>query len=265
MDYVAVQRHIDYGRGRAGLVLGPPCSVYRVGGAGGGSGNYLDPANLVQTNVRVSRRIVTSRAALESPPRSMGSLFYELLLDATNWLTGDVFVENDPVYGAGDTEVDYSTTQFEGYCLAYHGPIKKTIGARIDRVGLIYRPLETPDASGYWSPTLPPGQVAPLVLMGGSFSFGPPTAPASQIPMGLMSMPRTFKAAFRDIPGDTRSTQWFCYLPPLPGYVPRSGDRIVNDSDTFASGSRYVVIHPYEQEAGLQGSQLVLEREIDPG
>lgn len=263
MNYRHVTRHIDRGRGKAGHVLGPPCSVYRIGATA--SGNYLDAAQRIETGLHVMRRITTDSKQLEAPTRSMGTLFYELLVDATNWLTGDVFVENDPFYGAGDTIVDYTTTQFAGYCLAFHGPVKKIIGARIDRAGLIYRPLETVDSSNVWSPTLSTGQVAPLVLSGGTFSFGAVGATPTQVPMGLMSTPRVFRPSFRDIPGDTKTATYYCYLPPLNGYTPRSGDRIVNDSDNLATGSRYVVMHPYEQEAGIQGSQLVLEREIDPG
>jgi hypothetical protein len=265
VDYRTVMRHIDYGRGKAGTVLGPPCSVYRMV-PGTSTGNYLDTANRIATNIRSYRKITTKTSDLESPTRSMGTLFYEQYVDGEFYLTGDVFVENDPFYGSGATEVDYTTTQFEAYCLAFHGPQKKMIAARIDRVGLIYRPSETPDDTGFWSPTLPSGQMQPLVpAVAGAFSFGAVGATAAYIPMGLMSMARTFREAFRDIPGDTRSTQWFCYLPPLDGYTPRAGDRIINNSNDFTTASRYVVLHPYEQEAGIQGSQLVLEREVDPG
>ena len=156
MDWHTVARHIDYGRGRAGSSLGPPCSVYRCAS----SGDYIQTANRVQNNVRSFRRINSTRTDQESPGHSFGTLFYEILVDATFWELGDVFVENDPFYGQGSTEVEFTTDQFEAYCLAFHGPVKKVMAARVDRNAFIYRPIDA--ATRRASSRPPSAQMSPL-------------------------------------------------------------------------------------------------------
>lgn len=262
-DYRSIQLRIDYGRGRAGQKLGPPCNVFRCGATA--AVNYLDSANQVATGVRVARRMNVKTQDLETP--KMGTFFYALMVNAEGYETGDVFVEQDPYYGAGGTEVDFSTDQFEAYCLAYHAPFKRTIAARIDRVATIYRPQATPvtDSKGpVWEPTVDSGSMAPVVLSDGLWSLGTPGATASQIPIGMQSTPRPRGDLFRTTPGSTMETIWFVYVPELDGFQPQEGDRIVTDG-SIADGSRYVVQHPYMQQAGLQGSQLVCTREVQQG
>lgn len=263
MDYRTAMLHVDYGRGKAGEILGPPCNVFRCGATA--AVNYLDSANQIASGVRVARRMNVKKTDLEAP--AMGSLFYALMVDADNYETGDVFVEADPYYGSGGTDVDYSTLQFEGYCLAYHAPFRRTIAARIDRVATIYRPLTTPDTSGpgpYWKATAAAANMAPLVLADGVWSVGSVGATPSQVPIGMQSTARPRGDLFRTVPGSTMETVWFVYVPDLDGFTPQEGDRIVTDGN-LANGSRYVIQHPYMQQAGLQGSQLVCTREVQQG
>ncbi len=256
MDYRSAMLLIDRARGMAGAILGPPCSVYRVGATA--SGNYLDVAQRVTTGLRVGRRQTGSKDLIEAP--IMGSIFYSLLIDATSLEVGDVLVENDPYYGEGATEVDFATTQFEAYAIAYHGPFKQTMAARVDRLCTIYRPTDAPAASaGAWTPTLP--NLAPVVLSAGAFGLGTVGATPSQIPLGLTSHVRTKHDLFKALPGTTDSLAYFGYVPALPGWLPKEGDRLVDSS----SGDRYVIEHPYTQQAGLAGSQLVLSRQIAGG
>jgi hypothetical protein len=259
MDWHTVARHLDYGYGRCGSALGPPCSVYRYTAAS--NGDFIQTSNLVQNNVRCFRRINNTKTDQESPTHSFGTLFYQMDVDATFWEVGDVFVENDIFYGQGGTEVDFSTDQFEAYCLAFHGPVKKIIGARVDRTAYIYRPLSGPDSSGFFGPTIG-DNVAPLVCTAGVWAIGTTGSTASKVPVGIMAMPRDRDAAYPPkVPGDTGQTMYFVYVPPLNGFNPREGDRIITDG-TAATGVRYVVKHPYQQQAGASGSQLMCSRTI---
>src|SRR5262249_47687291 len=125
----------------------------------------------------------------------------------------------------------------------------------------VYRPVQAPDASGRWSPTF--GQaLAPMVLSNGQFSFGTVGQLASLVPVGFQSAGNMRGKLLHDLPSDTGTQQWSCYLPPLPdgpshSLVLREGDRLV-DQD----GARYVVKHPYRQEAGFVGAQMLIEREV---
>ena len=251
MDYRSAMLLIDRSRGMAGAILGPPCSVYRVGATA--SGNYLDVGQRVQTGLRVGRRQTGSKDLIEAP--IMGGIFYTLLANAEGLEVGDVIVENDPYYGEGATEVDFATTQFEAYALAYHGPFKQTMAARVDRLCTIYRPTDAP-VSGAWTPTNP--NMAPVVLSAGAFSLGAVGATPTQIPLGLTSHVRTKHDLFKGLPGTTDALVYFGYVPALPGWLPREGDRLIDSS----TGDRYSIQHPYTQQAGLGGSQMVLSRQI---
>lgn len=260
MDWHTVARHIDAGYGSCGRAIGPPCSVYRYTGAS--TGDFIQTGNLVQNNVRVYRTISVTKSDQESPTHSFGTLFYQLYVDATFWEVGDIFVENDPFYGQGGTEVEFTTDQFEAYCLAFHGPSKVIIGARVDRNAYIYRPLSGPDNTGFFDPTIGEN-VSPLICTDGVWGItGTQSGTPSKVPVGIMAMPRDRDAAFPPkVPGDTGQTVYFCYVPPLNGFNPREGDRIITDGDA-TTGVRYIVKHPYQQQAGISGSQLMCNRLI---
>ena len=273
MDYETVQLHIDYGRGKAGWVLGPPIDVYRV--QDNAATNYLDALNLLPAPLRAGRRTLKNPG---ETPDQMHTLFYELLLDAGvpvmgiyHYETGDVFVENDPIYGSGGTETEFATDQFEAYALAYHGvPGHPTVGARLDRIANIYRPAlaATTDAIGpYFSETVGAGAELPLVLADGEFSFGANGATPAGIPVGVMTYSREFGPVFKGVPGSTNSVRYFFYIPPLQGVTLQEGDRILIDGTAIAqtSAGRYVVHGPWVQYAGLVGYQFVCERVIADG
>jgi len=266
VNWHTTQRHIDVGRGKAGQALGPPCNVFRVGASA--SGNYLDTAQQVGSGVRVHRKITHATPDLETSTR-MESLFYKIYVDATFWLVGDVFVEADPFYGAGSTMTTFAPQgpQFEAYCLAFHGPTKATIAARVDRLANIFRPAlgATTDSEGtYFSETVGSGTELPLVLSGGAFSFAAAGTTPTAVPVGVMSTPRTFRPEFPGMPGSTELVHYFFYVPPLNGVDLREGDRILIDGINIAESSagRYVVHGPWVQYAGVSGYQLVCKRMI---
>ncbi len=271
MDYVTAQLHIDYGRGMAGQKIGVPENVYRL--QANAAVNYLDAANLVARDLRVGRRMLSTKGI--PGPDQMHSIFYELLFDAGipsmgayHFEVGDVFVDDDPYYGVGATETEFSTDQFEAFCLAYHGPpMRKAIGVRIDRVAKIYRPAtaSTSDATGpYFNETVSGEAELPLVLASGGFSFGSAGATAAGVPVGVSTFSRTFREEFRGIPNSTDINHFFFYVPPLPGVNLREGDRILIDgvSTSLATAGRYVVHGPWAQYAGLSGYQLVCKRMV---
>ena len=202
------------------------------------------------------------QAIFDSGVPVMGIYHYE---------TGDVFVENDPIYGSGGTETEFATDQFEAYALAYHGvPGHPTVGARLDRIANIYRPAlaATTDAIGpYFSETVGAGAELPLVLADGEFSFGANGATPAGIPVGVMTYSREFGPVFKGVPGSTNSVRYFFYIPPLQGVTLQEGDRILIDGTAIAqtSAGRYVVHGPWVQYAGLVGYQFVCERMIADG
>jgi hypothetical protein len=246
--YVARLR--DFGIGVAGRQLGPPCSIYRPIV----TGDWIQGGNLVVSNYYAWRRISVSKADQESPAHTFGTLFFELIVDLTNFFVGDLFIENDPFYGTGGTAVDFTTVQFPAHCVASHAPNKTPIGARIDRTALFYRPVTGTDTNGFFSPTLNQN-VQPIICTSGVFSLGTVGSAACRIPVGMMAMPRDRDTVYKGAPGDTGVSVWFCYVPPLNGFNPRPGDRIVT------SAGRYVVKHPYQQQVGIVGSQLMCSLE----
>ena len=182
------------------------------------------------------------------------------------FLLGDVFLSTDPAYvpgqsyGAGATSVT-PTLELNGLTLAWHAAVRVPVGSRIDHICQIYRPLDAVDAMA--DGTLVFRQAndrsMPLVLSNGQYAFGDPGATASLIPMGLSSTERPGKGNnFQPaVPGMTPLTRYYGYLPPLPGYIPSEGDRLIT-----LGGARYQVLNPYHQKQGVVGSQMALERLI---
>ena len=181
-------------------------------------------------------------------------------------MLGDVFLQIDPPYapgvsyGAGATEL-YNTLQFNALCLAWHAPVNEPAGARLDRRAQIYRPAMTPaplaDGSAYWKSTK--DNDTPLVLVNGNYVWGGAGGIASYVPVGISSTHRV--AGDIQFPpkisGMTDTVRYYMYIPPLLGYEPTEGDAIITED-----GARFLVMHPYNQEAGVVGSQLVVKRMI---
>jgi hypothetical protein len=179
-----------------------------------------------------------------------------------------VFVQNDPpyvpglYYGAGATSIP-GTIELNAMCLAWHAPIDKRLGARVDRRMKIYRPSAAPqtqtDGSKYWESTL--DNDCSMTLLDGEYSFGTPGANnANWIPAGLSAVHRQSEITFQPgVPGMLKPAKFFFYVPPLPGYQPREGDALVDEN-----GARYVVFTPIEQQTGVVGNQLLCDRKISP-
>lgn len=203
--------------------------------------------------------------------KSGGTIWYNILGNIEAFLLGDVFVCTDAAYqpnvsyGAGATLLPGSL-QFNAMALAWHMPVKEPVAGRLERRVGIYRPNPNPsalagsgDGSTYFKETK--DNDLPLVLTSGTFAFGSAGGQASWVPAGFGSTERpAAKLLFppnNNTPGMTPAIRYYAYIPPLPGYTPVEGDALVDEE-----GSRYLVINPYRQEAGVVGYQLSIERQI---
>jgi hypothetical protein len=233
------------------------------------SGDFPDGWATINPSFPLFRRRYTSEGKAELGLKNV-ALWYDIVADMGPFVLGDVFIQVDPPYkpgvsyGDGATQLENSI-EFNGMALAAHAPVNKAIGGRLDRLVQIYRPASVPatlaDGTISWKSTLP-GDV-PLVLSNGTYGFGAPGAGgASLVPAGVSSIHRRGDSVFGPgVPAMPKPFLWFFYVPPLPGYLPREGDAIIDQN-----GARYVVNHPYEQQTGVVGYQLIVDRKVgQPG
>lgn len=266
VHYGNIARHIDKGLGKAAKKLGQPFNGYRV--ETGNSGDFPSGWTQISGNFSLFRRRIAEGKLEMGLPKA--TLWYNIIGNMTPYLLGDVFVQNDPpyvpglTYGAGATSIP-GTIELNAMCLAWHAPVDKRIGARIDRRVQIYRSASAPapmiaDGTPYWKETL--DNDVPLVLVNGTYVFGANGAPASYVPAGISSQHRQSEMLMQpNVPGMIKPAKWFFYVPPLPGYTAREGDAIVDEN-----GARYVVLSPYEQQTGVVGNQMLCDRKISqPG
>ena len=279
-----IQRLIDRGRGVAARKLGGPFNVYRL--LGSTATDFIDPANLLIANYPVyhtQKGPGSFRGSYEGI--NVGEPLFDIIGDMGPFLVGDVFVDSDAPYqpygnailadnpgwtadnpgttadnaqsgyGAGATSVAFPTLEIYAFCLGFHGPIKKSIGARLDRLAQIYRLATGTDTNGYWSGSK--NASLPLMLSQGQFSLGTPGQTAAFIPIGLAARPRWKSELIKSIPTSTGELEYYAYVPPLPGFSFKEGDRIV-----LQDNSRYVVQLPWEQQVGFVCSQLAVQREV---
>lgn len=267
VNYSSVQRHIDYGRGKASAKLGQPYLAYRIGPSAAGdfpTAWTVIPSHGLSPFPMFVRRMPDTKIPLALP---RAAIINEIVNDMTDFLLGDIFVQADPAYvpgvsyGAGATSLP-GTQQFTAMCLALHQPVGKSVGIRLDRCASIYRPAGTPltfeDASKYWASTH--DNDTPLVLTGGQYVLN--TANAGQVgslvPIGLVADHRGGEKVFGPgVPGMVAPIRFFVYIPPLPGYSAREGDALITED-----GARYVMRSPYIQEAGVVGTQTLCDRKI---
>ncbi len=256
-----IQRQIDRGRGHAARALGGPFNVYRI--QANAATNVLDAANLVASNFLVYHLQKSSsgfRGSYEGT--AIGVPLFDIIGDMTQFYVGDLFIDADAAYqpgggggyGAGATSVTFPTLEVYGWCLGFHGPIKKSIGARLDRLAQVYR-LNAGPVNGYYQ-----GDGAsslPVVLSNGTFSVGTVTQTGAFIPVGLAAKPRWRSDLIKAIPTTTHEVEYLAYVPPLKGFTFQEGDRLV-----LQDGSQYVVQLPWEQQVGFAGSQLSIKREV---
>ena len=267
VNFARIQHKIDKGLGIAGRHLGPPYSAYRV--AATSSGDFPTGWSPVATKVPVFLRRTTDSKIFSSLLAS-GTMWFDVIGNMERFSLGDVFQLTDAsyapgsAYGLGATSFPGSP-QFNGFGLAWHAPVDEPVGARLDRRVRIYRPQGPPDLSlvdggGTWRDTT--YAATALVLSAGLYTFQSAYSgvDASLVPAGVASTdrpPRGHLFGPPSVPGDLQVPRYFMYLPPLPGYTPSEGDRIVEES-----GARYIVTNPYHQEAGVVGSQLGVERRV---
>lgn len=267
VNYALIQHKIDLGLRHCAAKLGWTHDAYRIESSS--TGDFPTGWTQLGTGILLFRRKSQnlSNVQLESAVISDGTFWYDMLFDAEPYLLGDVFVSTDPAYvaaqsyGAGATIIQGTTFQMNAVAMAWHRPVMKPIGARIDRRCQIYRPAGTPytmyDGTLRWSMTENDG--LPLQLTNGAYAFGSMGETASYVPIGMGSRDRPSRGKnFQPpTPGVTGSTYWYGYIPYLPGYEPTEGDMVRTED-----GARYFIFNPYEQEAGVVGSQLLLERVV---
>lgn len=267
VNYARIQHKIDKGLGIAGRHLGPPYSAYRIESTS--AGDFPGGWSQVGSNLPIFLRRSTD-SKIFSALLASGTLWFDVIGNMEPFYLGDVFQLTDgsyspgQAYGVGATSVP-GTPQFNAFGLAWHAPVDEPVGARLDRRVKIYRPQGPPDTSltdgaGTWRDTT--YDATALVLSGGTYSFQTAASgiPASYVPGGISSTdrpPRGHLFGPPSVPGDLQVPRYFMYIPPLPGYTPSEGDRIVEES-----GARYVVTNPYHQEAGVVGNQLGIERRV---
>ena len=265
-NFARIQHKIDRGLGKAAKHLGPPYSVYRVEATS--YGDYPGGWTQVSASIPAFLRRVTD-AKIQSALLASGTMWFDVIANVEPLLLGDVFQLADGpyspgvAYGQGATSVA-GTSQFVGFGLAWHAPVDEPVGARLDRRIRVYRqggqPVQAEAGAGpIWRGSI--YQAAPLVLQAGLYSFLDPDsgAYASLVPAGIASTDRPPRGHLIPpvVPGDMQIPRYFVYLPPLPGYTPAEGDRLVEET-----GARYVVTNPYHQEAGVVGYQLGVERRM---
>ena len=266
VNYARIQHKIDKGLGKAGKHLGPPYSAYRVDSTA--SGDFPAGWRNVGNGLPVFVRRTTD-AQFQSALLASGTLWLDVIGNMESFLLGDVFILADPAYlpgrsyGLGATSVA-NVNRYSGFGLAWHAPVDEPVGGRIDVRVQIYRVAGTPDTNltdnvGIWRGTKYVGQ--PLVLANGVYSFYDPYRgqQASFVPAGVSSTDRPPRGHLvtPTSPGDMQVARYFLYLPPLPGYTPTEGDRIVQES-----GQVYTVTNPYNQLTGVVGNQIGVDRRI---
>lgn len=234
--------------------LGPLYDVYRPTNPDN-QGKLLIASNKIATQ-NVFTRIAYGgqmRTSLEAE-KQQGIMWYEIVADMSPYKVGDIFVLNDPVYGQGSTSVNFANTDFVGFALASHAPIKKVLGGRLNCEVTIFRPSTGP-VDGQWDKTKT--NALPVVLNNSVYGLEANGATATKIPAGLMSVGRSYgDRNFSQVPADQRKSGWELYLPALNGFSAREGDHVIGPD-----GARYIVIIPYTQKVGTTGSQWFLERE----
>lgn len=255
-DRVDIQVAIEEGRDAVAEVLGSPFKVYRITDTS--NGNLIADENLINEELFVFTKLGSGtdfKSSLETE-KLPGIFWYVCSADFTDYLVGDVFILNEDVYGAGFSSVSFATDQFNGFALAQHMVLKKALGGRLIREIKVFRLNDEPDADKRWSQNR--DNSLPLTLRDGQYVFGAKDEDADLIPVGLMATGRSYgDRSFEQVPSMARKSGWECYVPPLPGFSWREGDRI----ETF-DGARFTVVVPYEQLTGTCGAQLFLEREV---
>lgn len=263
--YGNLQAQIEAALGQAAQQVGQPFTAYRCDS--NSNGDFPSGWTQIATGQSVFKSRTTGQK-IESALMSAGTMFFDLVGDMRAFLLGDVFVNSDAAYVAGVSYGPGATSlagslEFDGFGLAWHPPVHVPVGARIDRRVQIYRTAGGPlqDIAGLLKFIPSHDADLPLVLAGGVYAWGAPGGTASWVPAGFASTERPTRGpqmapALPDTPDMLR---YYAYLPPLAGYAAQEGDAIFTED-----GARYEVQHGYRQEAGVVGSQIVVQRRNMP-
>lgn len=252
VDRVDIMRRVDGGRGKAAKKLGSPYDVYRV--ELGSSGDFVSAPHKVASDVLVLAK-PSSLAAHKDGVVANGLVEYNLIADLSSFKVGDVFVNVDQFFGTGHTRsVSAPAGSYQGFCLTQHASIRKAIGCRLNDTAQVYRLNKGVDADGYWSAEF--SNSNSLRLVSGVFSFG--AGVAAKIPIQLAPVLRPYGDRVIDKePSNIRQSAYMAFVPPLPGFHFREGDRLI-----ASDGARYVVVVPGGQDVGAVGFQMFLQREV---
>lgn len=252
-QYASIQNIIDYGRGLAANVVGQPGGVYRLSATS--TGDYVQTSNQVYANFPVLRRVVTSGASVEG--RGMSDLvMFDIVCDLNDLKVGDIWVQSDPLYGAGANQVSYPTDEFVGFAVAHHAVMKKSIALQLQRSASIYRMVSGVSQSGYANSFQQ--QAHALYISGGKAMFSP-TAVASMIPIGMSPRAGGFEAFMHPkIASLPEAPEFVVYVPPIEGFIPTEGDIVQT-----ALGARYSIMNSWHLDAGIAGSAFIV-RKVTP-
>jgi len=275
-----VQRHVDKGRRKAAQEVGQPIQIYRLG-LNPLATNYLDPGN--QLTPKLHRFSMFRKIPPKSNDVEQGNfdnITYDMIMDVHDLFPGDLILQKDPYF-------DDNTV----FALGQKRPVHRNIGVRCERIIQIFRPA-TLGASPYAE--LQKSTALPLILSQGQFSFAPAGSTPTLIPAGFQSRERLFIEIQSDLPSSTKITNYFVYIPELPGITLREGDWVVEQQIvSVAPGALagvgdpnagvnaaaqyilqfgappvgftvrkvyYFVQHPFHQPFGLTGYQMVCEK-----
>lgn len=234
--------------------IGIPMGVYRLTAAS--NGDWIQPQNLVFTTFADRAQMKRMDPAFESSQR-LETFWFELLINNNPLLLGDILVSADQVYNQGAQVVNFPSDQFIGFCMAAMPPLKHSVAARLDVNAIFFTaatgPSGTVNGTPYFDTTTP--QELPIICANGQFAPGLTTDIPSAIPVGTMPMNNSgniYSVATANMPTQERRR---LYVPPMPGYTPRPGDKVI-----LESGSRYVIVSNYTQMAGTVGGQYLIEK-----
>lgn len=250
LNYEFVQNMIDFGRTLASDFVGQPFIQYRLNTLS--SGNALDAINQIgNLNVKVSA--TTSRAFIEN------SYFHTNVFDfkvaTASVELGDLFVQNDQVYGQNAT-----------YAVASFRPLKPVLAVRVNHLSQLYR------LKSNYDPTSNPngyGGVAiedelPFVLTNGVYApasntpLNDPSIIPSQVPCGIVSTGQLkgLSGQVERLPLDTMRAMWYIYMPELPGLSRLLPGDIVQGPapDPNENPQRFAIQNAMQIPAGFAGT-----------
>lgn len=256
-NYISINRILQHAYGVLSQVTGIPWTVYRL--SANASGDYIQPQNLIATNVLMDRRPMTSSNPGFEGDKQMQSFWYEIIGNCLPFRVGDIFVSNDKVFNTGDVTTNYQTTEFIGMCLAENMPTMQPIMAKINSVAQLYTPSLLPNMQDYMDSTLP--NMQPIVIENGKCSLANAGQVAARLPIGVTSR-RSYGGDIYNQPTPNMPPveKRLVYIPGLPGYQPKAADEIV-----FADGSRYRIDSNFHLTAGTTGGLYVCSKHVTGG